>query len=116
MATPNPVREHVHHVTQKYCTISFNSARGGQGDRLDEIWTSAILRWTGDISQNSAKVKVRPLVLVVLACDAELTPELSVILQRQWTSSDMQLKLYLDSNEEIFTKKRGQGANTIEIN
>jgi len=98
-----------------YYIILFNSARGGTGDRLDEIWTSAILRWTGDISQNSAKVKVRPLVLVV-ACDAELTPELSVILQRPWTSSDMQLKLYLHSSEEIFTKKRGEGANIIEIN
>ena len=31
-------------VDPPYCTISFNSARGGQGDRLDEIWTSAILR------------------------------------------------------------------------
>ena len=91
---------------QRTCTVPFRSIRpgGGQGDRLDEIWTSAILRWTGDISQNSAKVNIRPLVLVV-ACDAELTPELSVVLQRQWTSSDMQLKLYLDSNEEIFTKK-----------
>ena len=49
-----------------------------------------------------------------LRCRAD--PELSVILQRQWTSSDMQLKLYLDSNEKIFTKKRGQGANIIEIN
>ena len=89
--------------------------QGGQGDRLDEIWTSAILRWTGDISQNSAKVNVWPLVLVV-ACDAELTPELSVILQRPWTSSDMQLKLYLHSNEENFTEKKGQVANIIEIN
>jgi len=67
------MKKKVYEIRVEYCTISFNSARGGTGDRLDEIWTSAILRWTGDISQNSAKVNVRPLVLVV-ACDAELTP------------------------------------------
>ena len=76
-------------------TVPFRSIQPGgrQGDRLDEIWTSAILRWTGYISQILAKVKVWPLVLVV-ACDVDLTPKLSVVLQRPWTSSDMQLKKF----------------------
>ena len=63
-------------------SVPFRSIRpgGGQGDRLAEIWTSAILRVDRGHLPDSAKVKVRPLVLlVVVVRDAELTPELSVI-------------------------------------
>ena len=31
-------------LRRDYCPISFNSARDGTGDRLAEIWTSAVLR------------------------------------------------------------------------
>jgi len=52
----------------RYCTISFNSVRGGQEDKLAEIWTSAILR--GGISQISAKIKSSA---ILVTCDVELT-------------------------------------------